>query len=41
MVDFEIIPIEVVRGHMFRGIGAGIRRWDPLLGEEISWVKVV
>ena len=41
MVDFEIIPIEVVRGYMFRETGAGIRGWGPLLGEEISWVKVV
>jgi hypothetical protein len=41
MADFDIIPIEVVRGHMFREIGTGIRGWGPLLGEEISWVKVV
>ena len=33
--DFEIIPIEVVRGQIFLGMGVGVRERGTLLGEGI------
>ena len=35
LADFEIIPIEAVRGQIYVGMGAGVRRRSPLLGEGI------
>ncbi len=35
MADFEIIPIEAVRGQIYGGMGAGVRGRSPLLYEEI------
>jgi hypothetical protein len=32
LVDFEIIPIEAVRGQIYGGRGAGGRGQNPLLG---------
>ncbi len=33
--DFEIIPVEVVRGQVFLGMGVGVRGRGTLLGEGI------
>jgi hypothetical protein len=35
LADFEIIPIEAVRGQIYGGMGAGVRGRSPLLGEGI------
>jgi len=35
LADFEIIPIEAVRGQIYGGMGAGVRGQSPLLDEGI------
>ncbi len=35
LADFEIIPIEAVRGQIYGVMGAGVRGRSPLLGEGI------
>ncbi len=35
LADFEIIPIQAVRGQIYGGMGAGVRGESPLLGEGI------
>ncbi len=35
LADFEISPIEAVRGQIYGGMGAGVRGRSPLKGEGI------
>ncbi len=35
LADFEIIPIEAVKGQIYGGMGAGVREQSPLFGEGI------